>query len=93
MGAAIRFNIEQAGQPIGQLLNGAVLRRSLSPGQHVFAVRAPSIDGLDSVTINAQAGQTYYVRGQVLVGWPAGRPKFTLVSPAQGQNEVASMPR
>jgi hypothetical protein len=77
---AIRFNIEQDGRPIGQLLAGATLEVPLAPGTYTFTVRAPSVDGMDYLTLNVEAGKTYRVEGEVLWGWPAGRPKFANVS-------------
>ena len=79
-GKAIRFNIEQDGVPIGQLLAGTTVERSLDPGNYVFSVRAPSLDGQDFLTITVEAGRVYNVEGEILWGWPAGRPKFKLVS-------------
>lgn len=79
-GKAIRFNIEQDGVPIGQLLAGTTIERALDPGNYVFSVRAPSLDGQDFLTITVEAGRTYHVDGKILWGWPAGRPKFKLIS-------------
>ena len=75
-GKAIRFNIEQNGIPIGQLLAGTTIELLLAPGSYVFSVRAPSLDGQDFITINVEAGRTYTVEGEILWGWPTGRPKF-----------------
>lgn len=79
-GKAIRFNIEQDGRPIGQLLAGSTIEVPLAPGSYVFSVRAPSLDGQDFITINVEAGRTYFVEGEILWGWPTGRPKFKQVS-------------
>jgi hypothetical protein len=46
-GKAIRFNLEQDGRPIGQLLVGTTLEVPLAPGTYSFTVRAPSLDGMD----------------------------------------------
>ena len=75
-GKAIRFNIEQDGRPIGQLLSGTTLEVPLPPGNYTFSVRAPSLDGQDVINISVEAGKTYHVTGEILWGWPAGRPKF-----------------
>lgn len=83
-GKAIRFNIQQDGRPIGQLLSGTTIKLPLAPGSYNFTVQAPSLDGLDFLTINVEAGWTYNVEGIILWGWPAGRPKFQLGSQAPG---------
>lgn len=83
-GAAIRFNIEQDGRPVGQLPPGSTLEVPVKPGSTSFTVRAPSLDGMDYLTLDVKAGWTYYVEGEVLWGWPTGRPKFRNVSEVPG---------
>jgi len=90
-GRAIRFNIDQAGKPIGQLLSGTKIELSLPAGTHEFSVRAPSVDGRDAVSINVEPGGTYFVKGTVLWGWPAGRPKFTVMTEATAASELAQL--
>lgn len=91
-GKAIRFNVMQDGRPIGQLLAGTTIEVPLAPGSYTFTVRAPSLDGSDSITVAVQAGKVYQVEGKVLWGWPTGRPQFVLrsesasaTSPAQAR--------
>lgn len=79
-GKAIRFNIEQDGRPVGQLLAGTTIELPLTPGSYNFTVRAPSLDGQDFLTVDVKAGRTYYIEGEILWGWPTGRPKFKFVS-------------
>jgi hypothetical protein len=76
-GKAMRFNLEQDGRPIGQLLSGTTIEVPLSPGTYTFSVSAPSLDGRDTITINVEAGKTYHVTGEIRWGWPTGRPKFS----------------
>jgi len=83
-GKAIRFNIQQDGRPIGQLLSGTTLKVPLAPGSYNFTVQAPSLDGQDFLTIDVEAGWTYNVEGKILWGWPTGRPKFQLASQSPG---------
>lgn len=91
-GRAIRFEISDSAKgSIGYLSDGTVVHRDLEPGSHTFTVRAPSVDGQDSVTLDVEAGQTYYVKGTVLWGWPAGRPKFTRMSDSQAQSDLSKM--
>ena len=80
-GAALRFQISDGGGvSVGNLSNGSTFHVYLEPGQHTFRVRAPSLDGSDSVTLNVVAGGTYFLQGEILWGWPTGRPKFNQVS-------------
>ena len=91
-GAAIRFNIEQDGRPIGQLRSGTTLKFPLAPGSYNFTVRAPSLDGQDFLNINVEAGWTYNVEGKILWGWPTGRPKFQLTSRSPGPATASAPP-
>jgi len=38
-----------------------------------------------------EAGQTVYIQGEILWGWPAGRPKFTRMSDAEAQAQLAKL--
>jgi len=91
-GKAILFNIEQDGRPIGQLRAGTTIEVPLAPGNYTFTVRAPSIDGMDYLTLNVEAGKTYSIEGEILWGWPAGRPKFGSVSESGVAAQPADMP-
>lgn len=91
-GAAIRFEINDSSKgSIGFLSNGTKIHKDLEPGNHTFTVRAPSVNGQDSISINAESGKTYYVKGEILWGWPAGRPKFTRMSDSEAQSDLAKM--
>jgi len=79
-GKAMRFNIEHNGTHIGQLLSGTTLEVPVAPGSHTFSVRAPSLDGVDAISINVEAGKTYHVTCEILWGWPACRPKFGAIT-------------
>ena len=88
-GAAIRFEIHDSSKgSIGALSNGTVIRKDLEPGGYTFSVRAPSVNGSDSITLHVEAGKVYYVKGEILWGWPAGRPKFTRMSGTEAQKEL-----
>jgi len=88
-GAAMRFEItDTAKGSIGFLSNGTFLHQDLEPGNHTFTVRAPSVNGQDSITLNVEAGKIYYVKGEILWGWPAGRPKFAQMSESQAKADL-----
>ena len=89
---ATRFNIEQDGRPIGQLLAGTEISVPLDPGTYTFTANATSLDGVDYITLSVEAGKTYRVKGEVLASWPVGRPKFTDVSESGVATQPASAP-
>ena len=91
-GKAIRFNINHPEGQLGQLLAGTMLYKYVKPGDNTFTVQSLSaIDSQDSVTIKAEAGKTYFVRGEVRAGWPAGRTKFVQVSESVAKAEIADL--
>ena len=87
-GGAIRLNITGGDNgTVGILTNGSKIVKELPVGEFTFVVSSPSIAGRDSVTINVEAGKTYYVKGSTKLGWPAARSKFTLMDEAKGKAE------
>jgi len=76
-GKAIRFTINHPEGTLGQLLSGTYLYKFLDPGEHTFWSQALS---QDSISINVEAGDTYFIKGDVKIGVLAGRPQFTLMS-------------
>lgn len=91
-GAAIRFEIfEDSKGSIGVLSNGTIIQTDLEPGDYTFSVRSPSVDGRDVITVKVEANKVYYIKGEILWGWPAGRPKFTRVSDTDAQADLANM--
>lgn len=79
-GKAVRFNVSQDGQPIGQLLAGTEIVRVLDPGTYTFVASSVSLDGTDHITLTVEAGVTYRIEGKILMGWPVGRTKFANIS-------------
>ncbi len=91
-GAALRFQISDGtGKSLGDLSNGSTFHVYLEPGQHTFKVRAPSLDGSDSVTLNLAAGEIQYLQGEILWGWPTGRPKFNNVPEATAKTAIKKL--
>lgn len=91
-GSALRFQISDGtGKALGGLANGTTFHVYLEPGQHTFSVRAPTMDGSDSVTLNVAAGETHFLQGEILWGWPTGRPKFTNVPEATAKPMIQKL--
>ncbi|MGI9221953.1 MAG: hypothetical protein ACR2QS_13055 [Woeseiaceae bacterium] len=91
-GKAVRFNISQNGQSLGQLLAGTQIVRSLDPGTYTFVASSTSLDGIDQLTLKVEAGVTYRIEGKVLMGWPVGRAKFGSVSESGAPTRSTSPP-
>lgn len=91
-GAAIRFEITDSNaKSIGNLSNGSMVYEYLEPGQHTFRARSPSVDGSDSITLDVAAGDVFYLRGEILWGFPAGRPKFSQKPEPQALADIAGL--
>ena len=87
-GSAIGLNISGGDTGnVGVLSNGSKIVKKMPIGEFTFFVNSPSIAGQDSVTINVEAGKTYYVEGKTKWGWPAARPGFTLMDEKKGKAE------
>ncbi len=52
-----------------------------------FALRGFSLPLMPTL----EAGQTVYVQGEILWGWPAGRPRFSRMSDAEAQARLAKL--
>ena len=91
-GKAVRFSLSQNGQSLGYLLAGTEIVRSFDPGTYTFTASSPSVDGTDQITLTVQAGVTYRVEGEVLMGWPVGRTKFVNVSESGTPTQTSSPP-
>ena len=91
-GAAIRFEITDASaKSLGNLSNGSMIYEYLESGQHTFRARSPSVDGSDSITLDVAVGDVYYVQGEILWGFPAGRPKFSQMPESQALADIKKL--
>lgn len=74
MGAAVGFKVREAGVELGKLRNGSFFVLKVAPGKHQYVVHSETEDVL---TMEVEAGQTYYVQGTLGMGVVAGRPNLS----------------
>ena len=74
VGAAIGFKVRENGTEMGKLRNGKYFSLKVKPGTHAYDVHGETKDVL---TLEVEAGQTYYVQGTLGVGIVAGRPNLS----------------
>ena len=74
VGAAVGFKVRENGQELGKLRNGKYFVLQAPAGVHQYEVHSETKDVL---TLEVEAGQTYYVQGVLGVGIVAGRPNLT----------------
>ena len=91
-GAAIRLQImESGGISTGTLANGSMFYKYYEPGQKTFDASTPSVAGSDLITLDIVAGKTYFLRGEILWGWPAGRPKFSQEQESRALQDIGKL--
>jgi hypothetical protein len=84
-GAAISPIVHHAQGPIGQLYNNSHVYSYFDPGSQTFWAQVIS---QDAITLFVEAGQTYFVKAEIRMGWYAGRPHFYQVSESKGRSEL-----
>ena len=67
------FIVREGDKELGKLRNGKYFVIYIAPGKHVYVVRSESKDAL---TIDADAGETYYMQGSIGMGFMVGRPNL-----------------
>jgi hypothetical protein len=87
-GGAIQFNVKDSNKHYGQLKNGTIMKVYADPGEHTFFSQVISSD---AITLNLEAGNTYYVQGNVKMGALAGRPKFKEVDEKTAIREISKI--
>jgi hypothetical protein len=67
LGTAQWFNVRESGKALGKLTNGAYFIQITDPGQHAYtATTEPELK--DHLTLEVDAGETYYVEGTLTKG-------------------------
>lgn len=74
MGAAIGFKVREGETELGKLRNGNYFIAAVEPGTHEYNVHGETKDVL---TMEIEAGETYYVQGSLGMGIVAGRPNLS----------------
>jgi len=82
-GSALAPSIFVDDKPIARVGNGRRFTMRLLPGSHTVR----SDDKSSAITLDAKAGQDYYIRVEEATGFWKGHGKLTLVMPEQGSPE------
>ncbi len=90
-GGAVSLLVNSSNGAVGNLSNGSMFHQYYEPGQRTFDVSTPSVAGSDLITLDIKAGEIYFVRGEVLVGWPMGRPKLTQESASKAMRDIQKL--
>lgn len=68
------FIVREGDKELGKLRNGKYFIIHVQPGKHAYVVHS---EAKDVLTIDADAGETYYIQGSLGMGFVAGRPNLS----------------
>ena len=86
IGGGVSYDIKVGETVITTLYNGGYYPYFAKPGEVELWAKTES---KSSVTLDVKAGQIYYLKGTVGVGFFVGRPHLMVVSTDVGESEIA----
>jgi hypothetical protein len=84
-GFAMAYDVKTGENVITTLYNGGYYPYFSAPGEIEFWALA---EQKSSVTLDVKAGQTYYIKGEVGLGFIVGRPHLMVVAPEIAEKEI-----
>jgi hypothetical protein len=85
-GSAVQYAVNAGERKIVQLQNGGYYPYICDPGSIEFWA---ATEARASLTIDVAAGETYYLRGSLGIGFFVGHPKLQLIPAEQALSEIA----
>jgi hypothetical protein len=73
-GAAMGFKVRENNVELGKLRNAKYFVLKVAPGTHEYVVHSET---KDTLVLEVEAGETYYVEGKLGMGIVAGRPNLS----------------
>lgn len=70
-GGAISFKVREGDAVLGKLSNGSFFIAEVPAGEHLYHARSEGKD--DTLAIEVEPGETYYVSGSISMGFLAGQ--------------------
>lgn len=86
-GGAFGFKVREKEVELGKLRSGKYFVLKVAPGTHEYVVHSET---KDTLVLEVEAGQTYYVEGKMGMGIFAGRPNL---SPSDQASFEAAKPK
>lgn len=84
-GGAVSYDVRVNDQVVTHLSNGGYCPYFAAPGEAQVSAKT---EATSSVTLDVKAGQTYYIRGGVNVGFLVGRPHLMVMPGNVGAAEI-----
>jgi hypothetical protein len=73
-GMALSFSVHEGDEGIGKLGNGSYFVQVTDPGPHTYTIQS---EVTDSLTLEVDAGETYFVQQTIGMGIMVGRPHLS----------------
>ena len=73
VGGAVGFKVREGTTELGKLRSGNYFVAAVDPGTHEYTVHS---EAKDVLTLEVEAGETYYVQGTISMGVMVGRPNL-----------------
>ncbi|PTS86762.1 hypothetical protein DBR00_01575 [Pseudomonas sp. HMWF032] len=87
LGSGLKKTVKINDQVIGETAINTYFYREIAPGTHVLSTESEFGD--NTLTLNAVAGKTYYIRQYIKMGLFVGGANLEQVSEAEGRKGVA----
>ncbi len=78
VGGGASFDIKENGNTIVTMYNNGYYPHQTTIGEHTYSVE--SLENTDSVTLNVEKGESYYISSMLNWGMIVGRPSLAVVS-------------
>jgi len=88
LGALIGFIVREDKTELGKLRNGNYFAIQVTPGAHSYVVHS---EAKDVTTIEAEDGETYFISGEINMGFMAGRPNLSPSTAVNFQSEAGKL--
>jgi hypothetical protein len=85
VGGGVSYYVNDGDKRIGGLKNGTYFYTWADPGTHNYWAKT---EARAEKTLSVETNKTYYVRGEVGMGFFVGHPKLTIVSEDEGKSAV-----
>jgi hypothetical protein len=86
LGFGVIYDVNAGSQKVVKLQNGGYFPYFCPPGQVEFWAMT---EAKSSVTLNVEAGSTYYLRGTLTMGFFVGHPNLEIIPAEQAEKEIA----
>jgi hypothetical protein len=85
LGGLVYYDVKANGKVVTTLYSGTYYPYLSEPGEIEFSAKT---EASDSVTLDAKAGQIYYLKGTVGIGFFVGHPHLTVVSAEEAEKDI-----